>query len=125
MGRMSSKPRFRWFQFRLRSLLIALTLLAIVPGGYIVHERGEAQRMKAAVAMLGAELQHIEVYAHPNWLHSLLVPGIRATSSASASTTRGPSTFRSSRRSPSCTHLFGSTWSASPSPMTPSCTFPA
>jgi hypothetical protein len=72
---MSAKPPVRWFQFRLRSLLIALTLLAIVPGGYIVHERGEAQRMKAAVAMMEAELQHIEVYARPNWLHSLLVPG--------------------------------------------------
>ncbi len=74
MGRMSAKPPVRWFQFRLRSLLIGLTLLAIVPGGYIVHERGEAQRLKTAVAKLN-ELQHVEVYARPNWLHSLLVPG--------------------------------------------------
>lgn len=72
---MSAKSRFRWFQFRLRSLLMGLTLLAVIGGGYIVHERGEAQRLKRAVAKLGAELQHIEVYAHPNWLHSLLVPG--------------------------------------------------
>jgi len=75
MGRMSAKPPVRWFQFRLRSLLIALTLLAIVPGGYIVHQRGEAQRVKGAVAKMEAELQHVEVYARPNWLHSLLVPG--------------------------------------------------
>ena len=75
MSHMSAKPPVRWFQFRLRSLLIALTLLAIVPGGYIVHERGEAQRVKAAVEKMKEELQHVEVYARPNWLHSLLVPG--------------------------------------------------
>lgn len=72
---MTTQPPVRWFQFRLRSLLIGLTLLAIVPGGYIVHERGEAQRVKAAVSKTEAELQHVEVYARPNWLHSLLVPG--------------------------------------------------
>jgi Leucine-rich repeat (LRR) protein len=73
MGRMSARPPVRWFQFRLRSLLIALTLLAVIPGGYIVHERGEAQRQTAAVAKL-KELG-AEVYARPNWLHTLLVPG--------------------------------------------------
>jgi hypothetical protein len=31
IGRISAKSRVRWFQFRLRSLLIALTLLVIVP----------------------------------------------------------------------------------------------
>jgi hypothetical protein len=73
MGRMSAKPPVRWFQFRLRSLLIALTLLAVVPGGYVVHQRGVAQRQTAAVAKL-KELG-AEVYARPNWLHSFLVPG--------------------------------------------------
>jgi Leucine-rich repeat (LRR) protein len=70
---MSAKPRVRWFQFRLRSLLIALTLLAIIPGGYVALERGKAQRQKAALVKLN-ELG-AEVYARPNWLHSLLVPG--------------------------------------------------
>jgi Leucine rich repeat len=74
MGRMSAKPPVRWFQFRLRSLLIVLTLLAVVPGGYVVHERGEAKRQKEAVAKL-KELHYVEVYARSNWLHSLLVPG--------------------------------------------------
>jgi hypothetical protein len=71
---MSAKPRVRWFQFRLRSLLIAFTLLAVIPGGYVVHQRGVAQRQKAAVAKL-KELGYVEVYARPNWLHSFLVPG--------------------------------------------------
>lgn len=70
---MAAKPRVRWFQFRLRTLLVGLTLLAVVPGGYVVYQRAEARKQKAAVDELN-ELG-AEVYARPKWLHSLLVPG--------------------------------------------------
>jgi hypothetical protein len=48
-----------------------MTIVGIVGGGWIIHEREQAGRQKAAVARLtkvGAE-----IYARPDWLHSLLV----------------------------------------------------
>ena len=30
-----ARPRLRWFQFRLRTLLIGVTLFALIPCGYV------------------------------------------------------------------------------------------
>jgi hypothetical protein len=69
---MRNSQRGRWFQFRLRSLLLALTVVGVVGGRWIIHQRDLARKQKAAVAKLkevGAE-----IYSRPSWVHSLLVP---------------------------------------------------
>jgi hypothetical protein len=70
---MPSNASIRWFQFRLRSLLLGLTLVAIGPGGYLVYQRHLALEQRSAVEAL--QRLRPEVYARPNWLHSLLVDG--------------------------------------------------
>jgi hypothetical protein len=66
-------PPKRWFQFRLKTLLIAITLLGVIGGGWLARERAKARRQADAAENLrsiGAE-----IYSRPNWLRSLLVPG--------------------------------------------------
>jgi Leucine-rich repeat (LRR) protein len=60
------------FQFGLRTLLIGATLVAILLGGFVVYQREEIRRQKAAIAalkQLGAE-----IYSRPQWQHTLLDP---------------------------------------------------
>jgi Leucine-rich repeat (LRR) protein len=73
MGRMAAQPATRWFQFRLRTLLLGFLFLAVIPGGYVAYQRADARRQKAAAEKLSA--LGAEIYARPNRLHSLLVPG--------------------------------------------------
>jgi internalin A len=47
---MSPKPRRRWYQFRLSTLLIGLTLISL-PLGYVAWEREECRRGSQALAM--------------------------------------------------------------------------
>jgi hypothetical protein len=65
----------RQFQFGLRTLLIAITLLGVIGGGWLAIERAKARRQADAAD----KLQSIgaEMYFRPNWLHSLLAPGSR------------------------------------------------
>ncbi len=44
----NSPPRLRWYQFRLRSLLLFVTLVAVFCSWYAVKKR-QADRQKAAV----------------------------------------------------------------------------
>ena len=46
---MSDKPKRRWYLFSLKTLLVALSLLCLAPGGYVVYEHAKARRQKAAV----------------------------------------------------------------------------
>ena len=45
------KPRRRWLQFRLRTLLIAVTLVALLLG-YVAWEREQCRRGRQALNML-------------------------------------------------------------------------
>ena len=49
---MTAKPKRRWFQFSLRTLLIAMTVLCIGPGGYVAYEQGKAREKQGAVAAI-------------------------------------------------------------------------
>ena len=46
---MSDKPKRRWYQFSLKTLLVVMTLLCLGPGGYVAYEQEKARRQKAAV----------------------------------------------------------------------------
>ena len=46
---MTAKPKRRWFQFSLKTLLVGLTLLCLGPGGYVAYEQNKARRQKWAV----------------------------------------------------------------------------
>ena len=46
---MSDKPKHRWYQFSLKTLLVGMTVLCIGPGGYVAYEQAKARREKAAV----------------------------------------------------------------------------
>jgi Leucine-rich repeat (LRR) protein len=48
----SDKPKRRWYQFSLKTLLVVLTLFCIGPGGYVTYEQKKARRQKAAVAAI-------------------------------------------------------------------------
>ena len=48
---MSPKPRRRWYQFGLSTLLIGLTLFSL-PLGYVAWEREECRRGQAALDIL-------------------------------------------------------------------------
>src|SRR5260221_1201809 len=43
------KPKRRWYQFSLKTLLVSMTLLCIGPGGHVAYEQNKARRQKAAV----------------------------------------------------------------------------
>jgi hypothetical protein len=40
-------PRRRWFQFRLRTMLIGVMVLCVVPGGYVICQRKIVQDRKS------------------------------------------------------------------------------
>ena len=46
---MTAKPKRRWYQFSLKTLLVVLTLFCIGPGGYVAYEQAKARRQKAEV----------------------------------------------------------------------------
>jgi predicted negative regulator of RcsB-dependent stress response len=46
---MTAKPKRRWYQFSLKTLLVVLTLLCLGPGGYVAYEQRKAREQKAAV----------------------------------------------------------------------------
>src|SRR3954462_10794348 len=45
----SERPKRRWYQFSLKTLLVVLTLLCIGPGSYVGFEQNKARKQKAAV----------------------------------------------------------------------------
>jgi Leucine-rich repeat (LRR) protein len=58
---MDPKTKRRWCQFSLKSLLVAMTLLCIGPGGYVAYEQRKAREQKAAVLAIeaaGGEVQY-------------------------------------------------------------------
>lgn len=67
---MAEKPKRRWYQFSLLSLLLLMTAIAVGPGGWVLHEQRQARRQKEAVSLLAQS--RAEVYAKPRWLWSLL-----------------------------------------------------
>ncbi len=50
-GMIAPKPKLRWFQFRLRSLLIFVTLCAL-PCSWLAVKRQEARRQREAIAAI-------------------------------------------------------------------------
>lgn len=42
----------RWFQFSLRTLLVAMTVLCLGPGGYVAYEQGKVRQQQGAVAAI-------------------------------------------------------------------------
>ena len=73
MTGMTAKPKRRWYQFSLSSLLVLMTAIAIGPGGWILYEQQQARRQKTAVELLSKSGG--EVYARPVWVWSLLERG--------------------------------------------------
>lgn len=60
---MTVTPPRRWYQFSLRTLLIAMTVLCIGPGGYVAFEQEKArenQRAVAAIEKLGGYVFYYE-----------------------------------------------------------------
>jgi Leucine rich repeat len=58
----SDKPKRRWFQFSLKTLLVALTLLCLGPGGYLTYERARRQRqwrIADEIERMGGELAYV------------------------------------------------------------------
>jgi len=45
----SDKPKRRWYQFSLKTVLVVLTLLCLGPGRYVAYEQAKARKQKAAV----------------------------------------------------------------------------
>jgi hypothetical protein len=45
----NDKPKRRWDQFSLRTLLFVVTLLCVGPGGYMAYEQGKSHQQKRAV----------------------------------------------------------------------------
>lgn len=70
MAVMAAKPKRRWYQFSLLSLLLLMTAIAVGPGGWVLYEQRQARRQKEAVALLAQS--RAEVYAREQWLWSLL-----------------------------------------------------
>ena len=46
---MDAKPKRRWYQFSLKTLLLVMTAICLGPGGYITHEQQKARNQWAAV----------------------------------------------------------------------------
>ena len=51
---MSEKPKRRWYQFSLKTLLVTITILCIGPGGFVAFEQSKSRRQKAAVDLIEA-----------------------------------------------------------------------
>ena len=49
---MSDKPKPRWYQFSLKTLLVFITLICLGPGGIVAYEQQKARRQRAAVASI-------------------------------------------------------------------------
>ena len=64
--------RFPRFQFGLGTLLIGATLVAILLGSFVVSQREEIRRQKAAIVAL--EKLGAEIESRPQWQHTLLDP---------------------------------------------------
>ena len=60
---MSALPKYRWFQFSLKTLLVIITLLCLGPGGYVAYEQNKVRRQREAVEAIG-KLGGIVVYDH-------------------------------------------------------------
>jgi len=80
----ATKPkRLRWYQFSLRTLLIFMTVVAILVGTFVVQVIIPAERQKAAVAMIerrGGSVDYSdksksEWTSVPDWLRNCLGPG--------------------------------------------------
>lgn len=48
----TAKPKPRWYQFSLKTLLVAMTLFCLGPGGYVAHEQRKARAQKAMVMLI-------------------------------------------------------------------------
>ena len=46
---MDTRPKRRWLQFSLRTLLVVMTVLCVGPGSYIAYEQQKARRQRTAV----------------------------------------------------------------------------
>ena len=46
---MTATPKRRWYQFSLKTLLMAMLLLCLGPGGYVAYEQNKVRRQKEAV----------------------------------------------------------------------------
>ena len=46
---MTSRPKRRWYQFSLKTLLVVMVLLCLGPGGYVAYEQNKVRRQKEAV----------------------------------------------------------------------------
>jgi Leucine Rich Repeat (LRR) protein len=59
----SDKPKRRWYQFSLLTLLVVLTLLCVGPGGFVAYEQRKARQQQAAVEAiekLGGSVEYDE-----------------------------------------------------------------
>src|SRR5688500_17417026 len=69
---MAAVSKRRWYQFSLRALLAAITVLAVVPGSWLIYEREQARRHAEAARRL--RTVGAEIYAKPKWLWTQLEP---------------------------------------------------
>src|SRR5688500_8424293 len=46
---MTATPKRRWYQFSLRTLMVAMLLLCLGPVGYVGYEQNKVRRQKGAV----------------------------------------------------------------------------
>ena len=49
---MNDKPKRRWYQFSLRTLLVGMTVLCLGPGGYVAYQQNKAKRQRGATEAL-------------------------------------------------------------------------
>lgn len=72
---MSEKPKRRWFQFRLKAVLV-VTTLACVALGWLAYERDKVQKRAdaiAAIEKLGGKVEYDDEQPfRPKWLRPLL-----------------------------------------------------
>jgi hypothetical protein len=69
-----SKPKLRWFQYSLRTLLVFVTLSA-VPCSWLGWKIRQAERQRKAAAAIGGEVVWSKPIG-PVWLRRLLVDGL-------------------------------------------------
>src|SRR6188768_3035052 len=73
---MNAKPKRRWYQFSLLTLLLAMTVLCVGPGGWIVYEqrhaRNQGQAIRAIEKISGRISYDPKVPQRPDWLKTIL-----------------------------------------------------